>query len=117
MSEGSTWCSFAAHVVQKEECILARTSSGRKRAVTVLIYKHRHGEDVSVHKTVDGAEARVYGYMKLWMTEVEESKRAAIKKAIRYRRLREACNLWSEAFGWGGHAEEFIIYENMVVYA
>jgi hypothetical protein len=83
----------------------------------VLIYKHRHGEDVSVHKTPEGAEAQVYRYMRLWMSEVAEGKRAAIKKAIRHRRLREACDLWSEAFGCWDRSEEFVIYENMVVHA
>ena len=92
------------------------TSSGRKKTVAVLLYKHSHGADVTVHRTADGAERQVYKYMRLWMSEVPEEKRKAIYKAIREKRLRDACTLWAEAqsdaLGWG---EDFEIYENMTV--
>lgn len=114
MGEGPTWCFIAAHVAQKDGCISMSTSNGKK--VAVLIYKHRHGEDVTAHKTADGAERQVYAYMNLWMSEVPPSKVSAIKKAIRYKKLRDACDLWREAFDSNFDGiEMFEIHENVVV--
>lgn len=82
----------------------------------MLVYKHRHGEDVTVHANPDSAEKQAYKYMRYWLEEVAPGRRPAIRAAIRGKKLREACTLWSEAtsdaFGW---CEEFELHENMKV--
>jgi hypothetical protein len=105
------------HVAQREGCISVSTSSGKKKMVTVLVYKHRHGEDVTVHATADSAEKQVYSYMELWMSEVPTQQQVAIRKAIKGRKLRSACDLWAQVFnGNYDGSETFDIYENLVVH-
>jgi len=74
------------------------TTAADIATVYVLTYNHKHGTDVSVYRTHDGAIISIFEIVLEYLSEVEDrEKRSAIREAVKQRSLAKVSELWAEA--------------------
>jgi hypothetical protein len=80
--------------------------------VHVLTYSHKHGTDVSVYATHDGALLSIYEIVMDYINDVEDrEKRREIREAVKERNLARVSELWADAMNEGFDIDECAVYE------